>query len=102
MKLYFPLEVLLCCAVLYVLTELYSWYKHWKLADAIADWCKKDLRKARRQLGIKFRRTPCPPSLVALSCKLLVLSAIMLSMATVASAGHVSLLSPVSWVETIG
>ena len=81
---------------------LFCWWKHWQLAELIAKWHMADVKAARKKLGIKFRRTPHPPKLVALPCRLMVLSAVMMSQAAVFLAGHVSLPPPVTWVEAVG
>ena len=56
-----------------------------------------------KKAGIHPRRSPVPAPLLALPCRWMVLSAIMLSMATVSLAGLVPPGSPpVTWVEAVG
>ena len=102
LKMHFPMEVLLLCAAWLIGKWLYDWWKHWQLAEKIAEWHRADLKAARKRLGIKFRRTPHPPKLVALPCKLMVLSAVMLSQAAVSLAGHVSLPPPGPGLKHLG
>ena len=105
LKSHFPLECLLMgiviCYVLCPLKDwLFSWWMHWRLASLISAWHSCDLKKKMKSLGIKPRWTPLPGRLRVLPCNLMVLSAVMMSMYSVAMAGHVPVSSsPVTWVE---
>ena len=103
LKLHFPVEVLLWCVVLKCWSWLHSWWKHWQLASLIADWHRSEFKARMKKAGIHPRRSPVPAPLLALPCWWMVLSAIMLSMATVSLAGLVPPGSPpVTWVEAVG
>ena len=101
-KMHFPCEVLLLCAAWTFWVWLFTWWRHFQLASIISDWHRADLMVARKKLGIKFRRTPHPGRLHLLPCKLMVLSAVMLSMNSVAMAGQMPHSPPVTWVESVG
>ena len=102
----FPFEVLGVAGVLNVGCKLVccvqSWWMHMWLAGLISEWHRAGLRAKMKKKGIKFKPRPGPPPLTALPHHLMVLSAVMMSMWSVALAGHVSLVPPVTWVEAIG
>ena len=76
----------------------HSWLMHWWLANLISDWHREALRDKMKKKGIKFSPRPLPTRLVALPCKWMVLSAVLLSMWCVAMAGAIPVVSPVTWV----
>ena len=94
--------VFLLMLVKKLLTELLSWRAHWILADLISDWNRAALKAKMKKAGIKPRPQPLPPPLAVLPCRWMVLSAVMMSMWSVAMAGPVPLVPPVTWVEAFG
>ena len=83
--------------------QLNSWRAHFLLAQLISDWHRAELKKKMKAKGIKFSPRPLAGPLMALPCKWMVLSCVMLSMWSVAIAGPVAVPStPVTWVEAFG
>jgi hypothetical protein len=74
------------CSKIYMM--LVTCFFHFWLANVVADGLRADVKAAMRKTGIRFRLTPRPPRLFALPCKYMVLSTIMMSMWSVAMAGH--------------
>jgi len=82
--------------------ELNDWWCHFMLASLISDWHRADLKRKMKAKGIKFSPRPLPGPLMALPCRWMVLSCVMLSMWTVAMAGPVVKQPPVTWVVALG
>ena len=99
----FPLEMLMVFGVLCLILKLHgammNWMHHFVLASLISDWHRAGLKSRMKKKGLKPSPRPVPPPLVALPCKLMVLSAVMMSSWSVAMAGHVTLAPPVTWIE---
>ena len=99
----FPLEMLMVFGVLCLILKLHgmmmNWIHHFVLASLISDWHRAGLKSRMKKKGLKPSPRPVPPPLVALPCKLMVLSAVMMSSWSVAMAGHVTLAPPVTWIE---
>ena len=99
----FPLEMLMVFGVLCLVMKLndclMNWKHHFVLASVISDWHRAGLKSRMKKKGLKPRSRPLPPPLVALPCKLMVLTAVMMSSWSVAMAGPVFLAPPVTWVE---
>ena len=102
----FPFEVLGVAGVVKVGCKFVEWSQTWwmhlVLADMISEWHRAGLKEKMKKKGIKFQPRPGPPPLVALPHRMMVLSALMMSMWSVALAGHVPLAPPVTWVEAVG
>ena len=79
-----------------------SWWKAFLTANVISKWHRSGLREKMREKGIPFRPQPHPPPLVSLPCRWMVLSAVMMSMWSVAMAGPLPTTTPVTWVESLG
>ena len=88
-----------CIAVMKLFGWMHSWWMHLRLACLVSNWHRSSLRARMKSKGIKFRPRPCPPRLVVLPCRLMVLSGVMMSMMSVAMAGAVPVVPPVTWVE---
>ena len=96
--------VLLIIAFLLIKAALkwcHSWWWHWKLAAAIADWHTAELKVKLKLKRWRPRRTPHPLRLFALPAVWMVLSAVMLP----ATAAHflvpvVAPPVPATWIET--
>ena len=86
--------------------EFVDWFENWRnhfvLAAIISDWHRDGLRSKMKAKGIKFSPRPLSPPLKALPCKWMVLSCVMMSMWSVAMAGHVVKQPPVTWVVAVG
>jgi hypothetical protein len=78
-----------------------TWYYHFWLASVVADWLRADMKAVTRKAGIRFRPTPRPPRLFALPCKFVVLSAITISMWSVAMAHHSRHPTPSTWATAL-
>ena len=85
-----------------LLKELCSWHQHWQMAEAMGDWQRSHMRTRMKQAGIKFSPRPLSAPLCSLPCRWMVLSHIMLSMWSVAMAGHIPLQPPTTWVSALG
>ena len=70
------------------------------LAALISDWYRFELRSKMKKAGIKPRHQPLLSKLSVLPCNLMVFCAVMMSMWSVA--GHVPVVPPVTWLETLG
>ena len=71
------------------------------IANLISDWHRAGLRAKMKAKGIKFRPKPLPSPLLALPSSWMILSAVMMSMWSVAMAGPLSKLAPITWVEAV-
>ena len=83
------------CSKIYEMLK--TWYYHFWMASVVADWLRSDMKAAMRKAGVRFRRTPSPPRFFVLPRKYMVLSAIMMSMWSVAMAGHLRPPTLVTW-----
>ena len=72
------------------------------LANLISSWHRASLKKKMKAEGIKFSPRPLGGPLLALPCRWMVLSCVMLSMWSVAMAGPVLQPTPVTWVAALG
>ena len=82
--------------------QLENWWCHWMLANLISSWHRASLKKKMKAEGIKFSPRPLGGPLLALPCRWMVLSCVMLSMWSVAMAGPVLQPTPVTWVAALG
>ena len=83
------------CSKIYEMVK--TWYYHFWMASVVADWLRSDMKAAMRKAGIRFRPTPRPPRFFVFPRTYMVLSAIMMSMWSVAMAGHLRPPTPVTW-----
>ena len=101
-----PLVALCIVIVLKIVTwlvdEFVTWKNHLWLAAVISDWHRDELKKKMKAQGIKHRPVPLPVPLLALPHRWMVLSCVMMSMWSVAMAGHVVKPPPVTWVAALG
>jgi len=101
----FPVETFVMVGVFKLLRilwmELVSWRQHFLLAQLIKDWHRAGLQAKMKAQGIHFRPRPLPAPLFVLPHRWMVLTAVMMSMWSVAMAGHVPQSPPVTWVEAL-
>jgi hypothetical protein len=101
----FPVEVFCVVGLLLfvknLVKEVQSWRAHWIVADLVSEWQRAALKSKMKKVGIKFRPCPWPDELAVLPCNLMVLSAVMMSMWSVAMARPVPVVPPVPWVEIV-
>ena len=71
------------------------------LAALISDWYRFELRSKMKKAGIKPRHQPLLSKLPVLPCNWMVFCAVMMSMWSVSMAGHVPVVTPVTWLETL-
>ena len=96
-----PLEFTVLWSTIKFTKWLFTWWKHFQLANLISDWHRMELVVQMRKKGVKPRHSPKPPPLAALPHKLMVLSCVMLLMSRVGMV-HVPLPPPATVVDVLG